>query len=234
MEQEAGYIERAQAGEKEAFEVLMQENTGLVYHVAKRFEGRGVESEDLYQIGCLGLVKAVLRFDTRRGYCFSTYAVPVIMGEIKQYMRDTSSLKLSRELLQKRSIIGKCRQEYEMTHGRSPGVEELVKLTGFEQEEITLAMESLLPLESLDEPLGEEGKNRAELLPEGQDAYGLVLDRVLLSKLLGKLPKEERQLLFYRYYMEYTQSKTATLMGTNQVQISRREKAVLEKLRRQM
>lgn len=231
MEEQAVYIKRAQAGEEEAFCILIRENSGLVHHVAKRFYNRGVEPEDLYQIGCMGLVKAIKRFDTGTAYRFSTYAVPVIMGEIRQFIRSNSQMKISREVQKNRSIVGRCREEFEAKYARTPTIEELETLCGMTAEEITFAMESLLPIESLNEPVGDMQQERQDMLPGGRDEIGLMVNRVCLENLLGQLPGEERKLLYYRYYLDLTQSRTADLLGITQVQVSRREKKVLEKLR---
>lgn len=232
MEQ-AVYIKRAQEGDEEAFCILIRENSALVHHIAGRFEGRGVEREDLYQIGALGLVKAIKGFDLTRGYCFSTYAVPVIVGEIKQYIRADSQMKISREIVRKRGVIGKITHEFEISRGRTPMLSEIVDNTGFSEEEIIFAMESMLPLESLNEPIGEEGERQDFIALERND-YDALVDRVTLQNALDDLHQQDRQLLYYRYFLNLTQSKTAAILGISQGQVCRQEKKVLQNLRTRM
>lgn len=235
MDETTVLIEHAQAGDKEALEVLTRQNSGLVHFIVKRFEHRGVESEDLFQIGCMGLVKSIKRFDTSLGLQFSTYAVPLITGEIKRFLRDDGPVKISRTIKENRSLVLQAREELLEETGREPNLEELAIKTGLEKEDILLALDATAQVESLNMPKpGEEEGERMDALADCKDPYEEFLNRRVLEELLGQLETGEKKLIYLRYYQNLTQSQTAKVLGTNQVQVSRREKKILERLRKKL
>lgn len=252
MEDISVLIKRSQEGDKEAREVLIDKNLGLVKHIARRFLGRGVEPEDLFQIGTIGLMKAIDRFDLSLGLQFSTYAVPVIMGEIKRFLRDDGLVKVSRSVRENSARLSMVREELISRLGREPCLEELMEAAGMSREDAILALEADHVVESL-EGRGEDreeggsplmdrivgdpggGSTCASICPGCEDVEkNRLLDHMLLGNLLDSLPGEERRLIYLRYFREKTQTQIAQELGISQVQVSRREKKILEKLRRQI
>ena len=234
MEHTLALIGRAHQGDKEARDTLFEENTGLIYSVAKRFLGRGVEMEDLFQIGSIGLLKAVDHFDLSFDVRFSTYAVPMIAGEIKRYLRDDGLLKVSRSLKENCARIYQLREELERTLDREPTLEELAGECGMSMEELVLAMESGAEVESLHKTIYQGEGNEISLmdkLPEKVNGQEVLLDRILLEEILGSLDARERRLIYMRYFQEKTQTEIAGELGISQVQVSRLEKRILKNLR---
>jgi RNA polymerase sporulation-specific sigma factor len=227
-------ISRSQEGDKEARELLIEENMGLVHHVAKRFLGRGVEAEDLIQIGSMGLLKAVDRFDLSFGVKFSTYAVPMIAGEIKRFLRDDSMIKISRSFKELAGKAIRLREEILMERGTEPGVEELAGRLGVEPEELLQAMDSSMEVESLQKIIyqGEgEGLSLMDKLEQGKDEQEALTRRLLLEQLLGTLEPRDRHLIILRFFYEQTQTQVAERLGMSQVQVSRLEKKILNTLK---
>lgn len=207
---------------------FIEENLGLVHSLCRRFSGRGIEYDDLYQAGCIGLIKATDAFDGERGVCFSTYAVPVIMGEIKRLFRDGGAVKVSRSVKELGIKIGRERQVLEQRLCREPTVSELAAALSVSAEDITEAMCASQPTVSLTrEEEGEIGEADLPTLSTEDE----ISDRLLIGSALEKLSDTERRLVIYRYYNYFTQSKTAELMSMTQVQVSRAEKKILAKLR---
>ena len=234
MEHTLALIGRAHQGDKEARDTLFEENTGLIYSVAKRFLGRGVEMDDLFQIGSIGLLKAVDHFDLSFDVRFSTYAVPMIAGEIKRYLRDDGLLKVSRSLKENCARIYQLREELERTLDREPTLEELAGECGMSMEELVLAMESGAEVESLHKTIYQGEGNEISLmdkLPEKVNGQEVLLDRILLEEILGSLDARERRLIYMRYFQEKTQTEIAGELGISQVQVSRLEKRILKNLR---
>lgn len=234
MEHTLALIGRSHQGDKEARDTLFEENTGLIYSVAKRFLGRGVEMEDLFQIGSIGLLKAVDNFDLSYDVRFSTYAVPMIAGEIKRYLRDDGILKVSRSLKENCVRIFRIREELEQRLDREPAMEELAKACGMTMEELVLAMESGTEVESLHKTIYQGEGNEISLmdkLPEKVNGQEALLDRILLEEILGSLDARERRLIYLRYFQEKTQTEIAGELGISQVQVSRLEKRILKSLR---
>lgn len=234
MEHTLALIGRSHQGDKEARDTLFEENTGLIYSVAKRFLGRGVEMEDLFQIGSIGLLKAVDHFDLSFDVRFSTYAVPMIAGEIKRYLRDDGLLKVSRSLKENCARIYQLREELERTLDREPTLEELAGECGMSMEELVLAMESGAEVESLHKTIYQGEGNEISLmdkLPEKVNGQEVLLDRILLEEILGSLDARERRLIYMRYFQEKTQTEIAGELGISQVQVSRLEKRILKNLR---
>ncbi len=225
---------RAQGGEIKAREELFEKNTGLIRHVLKRFTARGGRDiEDLYQIGAIGLLKAIARFDTDYGVCFSTYAVPLIMGEIRRFLRDDGIIRVSRGIRENASIIGRERQSFLSEKGREPTMSELSKLTGLDEADIVLALDACCEVESLYKCLNESDGNELMLVDtigETKDSDRL-MDRLFVEELLNKLDGKERELIRLRYYEDRTQVQTAASLGMSQVQVSRLEKKILTRLR---
>ena len=208
---------------------FIEENLGLVHSLCKRFSGRGIEYDDLYQAGCIGLIKATDSFDGERGVCFSTYAVPVIMGEIRRLFRDGGAVKVSRSVKELGMKINREKQSMEQKLCREPTVSELAAALSVSAEDITEAICASQPTVSLTRE--EDGEISETELPT-LSTEDEVSDRLVLDSAIEKLGDSEKQLVIYRYYNYFTQSKTAELMSMSQVQVSRAEKKILAKLRK--
>lgn len=222
-------LARAQSGDQQAREALVKENLALVKFIVKRFQGRA-EYDDLYQYGCMGLLKAVDRFDPAYAVRFSTYAVPVIMGEIRRFLRDDGPIHVSRTIHERARRIGAFMQDYEAEHGFSPSVDETASALGMEPGDVLLALNSRGRVRSLNEPVGGEGDLRLmDVL--GTEPMAAVDKRLTLSKLLRDLSDEERMLIVRRYFKSHTQTQIARDMGVSQVQISRMESRILKRMR---
>ncbi len=234
MEHTLALIEKAHGGDKEARETLVEENMGLVYTIARRFGGRGHEPEDLVQIGSIGLLKAIDKFDTSFDVRFSTYAVPMISGEIKRFLRDDGMIKVSRSLKETAGKACMAREILEKRNGREPTLEEISAEIGAAREDIVLAMESAAEVESLHKTIY-QGDGSAILLmdrlEERRNPNEELLNSMLLRGLLEGLPETERTLICLRYFEEKTQTEVAERLGISQVQVSRYEKKILRKLR---
>ena len=230
MDRTEELIRRSQDGDKAARDTLIEENMGLIHHVAKRFLGRGVEAEDLFQIGAIGLLKAVDRFDLGFGVRFSTYAVPMIAGEIRRFLRDDSMIKVSRSLKELAVKAARLREQLLMERGAEPGVEELAGRLGVEAEELVQAMDSCTEVESLQKVISQgdsEGTSLLERVEQGRDEQEELLRRMLLEELLAALDPKERRLIVPRFFHDRTQSQVAEELGMSQVQVSRLEKKIL-------
>ena len=235
MEHTLALIGRAHQGDKVARDKVYEENTGLIYSVVKRFAGRGVEAEDLFQIGSIGLLKAVDKFDTSFKVKFSTYAVPMIIGEIRRYLRDTGIIKVSRSLKESQYRVFKIREDLEKKLGREPSVTELAEAAEISLEELNIVLEAGAEVESLHKTIYQgEGTERSLLdkIPEKENRQEKLLDKVLLEELLGRLEAEERKLIYMRYFQEMTQTEIARQLHISQVQVSRMEKRILKKLKK--
>ena len=234
MEHTLALIGLAHQGDKEARDTIFEENTGLIYSVAKRFLGRGVEMEDLFQIGSIGLLKAVDKFDTGFDVKFSTYAVPMIAGEFRRFLRDDGMLKVSRSIKENCSKVFQTRAELERTLGREPDMEELARAVNMAPEELAMTMEAGAPVESIYKTVYQgEGKEitLADRLEEKENRQENLLNRILLEEVLGKLEKDERRLICMRYFQDMTQTEIAGILGISQVQVSRMEKRIIKQLR---
>ena len=223
-------LRRAQDGDREAAEALVLENSGLIWSVARRYFGRGVDPDDLYQLGSLGFLKAIRGFDTAYGTQFSTYAVPKIAGEIRRFLRDDGTVKVSRGLKERAMQIRAVRNTLEQRLGREPKLSELSEEMGLAPEEIAAAETAVSPAESLQRPNGSEGFTLESILGDyGQEER--LLDRVSLSEALGKIAERERQVVALRYFHGMTQDACAKVLGVSQVQVSRLERRAMEHLR---
>ena len=237
MDRTEELIRRSQDGDKAARETLIEENLGLIHHVVKRFLGRGVEAEDLFQIGAVGLVKAVDRFDLSFGVRFSTYAVPMIAGEIKRFLRDDSMIKVSRSLKELVVKAARLREQLLMERGEEPGVDELARRLKVEPEELVQAMDSSIEVESLQKVIcqgSSEGVSLMERVEQGHDEQEELLRRMLLEELLSSLEPRERRLIVLRFFYDRTQTQVAMELGMSQVQVSRLEKKILSALKEKM
>ena len=209
---------------------------GLVWSVVRRFDGRKAEKEDLFQIGSIGLLKAIDKFDESYGVCFSTYAVPMIAGEIRRYLRDNSMIRVSRSLKESAVQMYRCMEKLEKTLGRDPTIQEIADEMGTDPEELSLIMEANMDVESLQQVVYRNDGNEMTLmdrLEDQHDAQEVLLDRMLLDQLLSGLTEQEKQLICMRYVQEKTQSDIAGKLGVSQVQVSRMEKRIIKKIRTQ-
>ena len=231
MEQDAfALIRLAQAGDEGACARLVEENSPLVWSVARRFFGRGVDPEDLYQLGCVGFLKAVRGFDTGFGTRFSTYAVPKISGEIRRFLRDDGAVKVSRSLKERSRAVRLARSELEQALGRDPTLSELSARTGIAPEELAMAEQATGAAESLQQESGEARFTLEQVLgDEGQEER--LIERFALDEAMAALPERERMVISLRFFHGLTQDKTAKVLGISQVQVSRLERRALEAMR---
>ena len=223
-------IARAQRGDREASELLVAENAGLIWSVAKRFLGRGTEAEDLYQLGCLGFLKAVEGFDLGYGTQFSTYAVPKITGEIRRFLRDDGAIKVSRSIKERSNAVRQMRSRLSSALGREPSLQELSEHTGFSPEEIAEAETATREVESINRESGEEGFTLENVLTDTESEEGL-LEKIALRQAISELPQRERTVISLRYFHGLTQDRVAKVLGVSQVQVSRIEKKAIGILR---
>ena len=212
---------RAQEGDLCARDDVFNENTGLIYMVIKRFLGRGYDSDELFQIGSIGLLKAIERFDTTSDYAFSTYAVPMIIGEIRRFLRDDNMVHISRKIKEDARKIAIVREQEQKQHNRSLTVDEVQKLTGLSHEEVVLATEAYTQPEELTE------YQPVATIEDKEE----IINRLLVKQLLDELDERDRKLIELRYICEKTQAQTAEILGMNQVGVSRREKDILKRMR---
>ena len=234
MEHTLALIKSAHEGDKNARDTLIEENIGLVWSIVKRFQNRGVEMEDLFQIGSIGLIKAVDKFDLSYEVQFSTYAVPMIAGEIKRFLRDDGMLKVSRPLKEMAGKAYGVRETLEKKSGREPTVTEIAEEMEVPVEELMMAMEAGAQVESLQQVIYQGDGNDISLLDkleEKENANEKLLNRLFLEEILGELDGKERELIFKRYFLEKTQSAIAEEMGISQVQVSRMEKKIIKEMR---
>ncbi|MBR4627929.1 MAG: sigma-70 family RNA polymerase sigma factor [Ruminococcus sp.] len=208
---------------------LAEENLGLIHLCANRFRGRGIEYEELYSAGCMGLMKAIRAFDTSRGVKFSTYAVPVILGEIKRLFRDGGTVRVSRGLKELSQRIQKMCENFRAQEGREPTVSELAELSGESVSDVSEALCVIQPALSL---TSEEDDSQIDIPSEAPD--GAIVDTLALRQVMSRLPAQDRALLELRYFRELTQSAAAKILGMTQVQVSRREKKLLAQLRKEL
>jgi RNA polymerase sporulation-specific sigma factor len=227
-------IERAHGGDKEAREKLIVENMGLIWSIVRRFAGRGYEQEDLFQIGSIGLIKAVDKFDTSYDVQFSTYAVPMIAGEIKRFLRDDGMIKVSRSMKEIAYKAYLAREQLERKLKREPALSEIAAEIGVTSEELAQAIDASAEIESLHKVIYQGDGSDISLmdkLPQQGDPCEELMNHMLLEEMLSKLDKKERQLIYMRYYQDKTQTEIAKVMGVSQVQVSRLEKKILKKMK---
>lgn len=234
MENTLALLERAHEGDKEARERLVEENMGLVFTVVRRFQGRGCDREDLIQIGSIGLLKAIDHFDLAFEVRFSTYAVPMIAGEIKRFLRDDGMIRVSRLLKEAAAKAYRARESLEKQNGNEPTMDEIARETGISAEELVLAMDAVSDVESLNQTVY-SGDGAPVLLgdrlPDRKDHNEELLNRMLLAQLLQMLEPEEQEIIRMRYFEDMTQVQVAARLGMTQVQVSRAEKRILRRMR---
>ena len=227
----------AQSGDERACESLVIENTALVKSIALKFRDRGTEFEDLMQIGTIGMIKAIRSFDVERGTAFSTYAVPLIVGEIRRHLRDDGLIRVSRNYKRTGIIIMREKNRIMIEEGREAGIGELAALAGVTPEEAAISLEAVSPITSLsDSVFGEDSKTYDAMIPDRESADELenLKDRIALSQAINKMPPDWRKIVLLRYYRNMTQQEVANLMGLSQVKVSREEKKIMSFLRGEM
>lgn len=249
MEEMSVLIARSQAGENSAREVLIEKNLGLVHHIVRRFAGRGYEMEDLFQIGTIGLMKAIDKFDLSVGVKFSTYAVPMIAGEIKRFLRDDGPVKVSRTIKENGLKVRMARERLHANEGREPTLNELAEASGISVEDVVVAMEANIEVESIYAAVYQDDGSEVYLVDKvvgGPNGVGFsavggcdrmdvekedLLNHMLLKQLLDELEPTDRKLICMRYFQNKTQVEIAGILGISQVQVSRLEKKILLRMR---
>lgn len=231
------YIKRAHEGDKEARDLLVTENLGLIWSIVRRFAGRGYEMEDLFQIGTIGLMKAIDKFDLSMEVKLSTYAVPMIMGEIRRFLRDDGMLKVSRPIKELAAKAGMAREKLEFSLGREPTLDEIANAVGASREEVAVSLEAGAEVESIYRPVSKEdegGSCLLDKLAEPSSENEEILNRLVLENLIRDLNPQERQVIMGRYFENRTQTAIAETLGISQVQVSRMEKKILREMREKL
>ncbi len=234
MEETTKLIQLAHEGDQSAREQLVLDNVGLVWSIVRRFAGRGHELEDLYQIGCIGLIKAIDKFNLEFDVKFSTYAVPMITGEIKRFLRDDGMIKVSRSLKELGMRISSIREKMIWELGREPGLEELAVRAGVSREEVAASMEASVEVESIYRTVGsgeDQNLRLLDKLPDEHEQQEELLNKMVLKQLLEQLSPKDREIIMRRYFENQTQSQIAADLNISQVQVSRLEKKILRKMR---
>ena len=228
-------IRAAQNGDEKAMELLIEENNGLIWSIVKRFCDRGHEKEDIYQIGTMGFIKAIKRFDASFEVKLSTYAVPYMIGEIKRFIRDDGPIKVSRSLKELAIKIKGLQKEYLEKNGEEITMSKMAELLHTDKEEIAAAMEYSRPMESINEDVYEEGKtSKIEKISTGQDEMAQMIDKIVLRQLINNLQTREKEIVILRYFKNKTQCQVAKILGITQVQVSRIEKKILGSMRQKL
>lgn len=227
-------IKMAQDGDMSAMEALIKRNTPLIYKAAHCYMGRGgTDFEDLVQIGSIGMLKAVRTFDFERGCAFSTYAVPLIIGEIRRYLRDDGQMKISRTYKHNSAVIIAEREKFSKEHGREPSISELSEICGMSVETINESLDATAPVHSLSDLIAGDDMTVEDTVPS-DFSFDEKIEGIALRESLSSLPPLWRQIITLRYYKDYSQDQTARTLGLSQVKISREEKKIFEKLRRDL
>ena len=237
MEDTIVLLERSHKGDKEAREELVEKNLGLVHHIVRRFAGRGYDMEDLFQIGSIGLLKAIDKFDLQYDVKFSTYAVPMIAGEIKRFSRDDGMIKMSRSLKETAMKARVAQEKLSHEKGREATLEEISKEIGMEMSDVVMALDANVEVESLYKTIyqGDGGDiYLMDKLKEERDGNEGVMNRMVIEGLLKNLDEKEREIIILRYFQDKTQSEIALALGISQVQVSRLEKRILRQMRERL
>ena len=221
------YIKLAQENNEEAMEILLKNNSGLIWNIVKRFMGRGYELDDLYQIGSIGLIKAIKRFDIHLDVQLSTYAVPYIMGEIKRFIRDDGIIKVSRQTKELAVKIKQIQNEYLGKNGKEISIVEISEILKISKEEIAAAIDSIYSMDGANE----DDRMLIEKIADNTDEYTRVVNKITLNEMIAQLEEREKEVIFLRFYKEQTQAQVGKILGITQVQVSRIEKKVLDKMR---
>lgn len=226
-------LEAAKNGDKNAAEQILIENSALIWSIVRRFFGRGVDCDDLYQLGCMGFIKAIQGFDSSYGTQFSTYAVPKITGEIRRFLRDDGTVKVSRSIKERAGTVKNARVSLEQKLGRDPYISEIAELTGFTPEDIAVAETATTATESLQREMGEDGLTLEGVLGDFLQEEKM-LEQLSLKEAVSALPEREKLVIMLRYYRGMTQDSAAKVLKVSQVQVSRIEKRAIELLRKQL
>ena len=237
MDNTIALIRKSHEGDEAARARLVEENTGLIWCVARRFYGRGIEPEDLFQIGSIGLLKAIDKFDLSFDVKFSTYAVPMISGEIKRFLRDDGIIKVSRSLKEIAYKAYLATEKIREKEGREPGIEEIAREIDVEKEELVLALEAGSDVESLQKTIYQGEGNEILLMDkivEEEEREEEILNHLFLKQLLNELDERDRELIYLRYFANKTQGEVGMVLGISQVQVSRMEKKILQELRKRV
>lgn len=229
-------IIEAQNKSEEAMNKILTNNSGLIWSIVNRFLGRGYSKEELYQIGCIGLIKAVQRFDIRFEVKISTFAVPYIMGEIKRFLRDDGPIKISRSIKELGAKIREVQREYLTKNGRDIKISEIAKILNVSAEDIAVALDATKPIDSIDEDAyeGEEKESKISKISNNKDDVGDLINKITIKKLIKELDSRQQQIIVLRYFKEKTQTEVAKALGISQVQVSRIEKKVLLEMRKKI
>lgn len=232
-------IERAQNGSKDDMTKLVEDNNGLIWSIVRRFSGRGFEIDDLYQIGCIGFIKSIQRFDTSFEVRLSTYAVPYILGEIKRYIRDDGPIKVSRSIKELNVKIIELQKEYYNKYGKEITLEEISKELRTSKEEITMALDSTRPVDSIEEAQYRDNKTDKtvsilEQLSTGKDEQTEITNKIAIKNLISELGEKEKEIIMLRYYKQKTQMQVSKILGITQVQVSRIERKILDDMKRKL
>lgn len=230
-------IIKAQQNSEQALNKIVQNNSGLIWSIVNRFTGRGYAKEDLYQIGCIGLIKAVKRFDTSYNVKITTYSVPYIIGEIKRFIRDDGPIKISRSIKELAYKINEIQRKAINETGEEKTIIELAKELKVEKEDIVIALEANRKLESIDEEIYNEensGESKISRITNHKDEANRIIDRICIKELISELEVRERKIIVLRYYKDKTQAEVAKILGITQVQVSRIEKKILTEMRRKI
>lgn len=223
-------IASSQAGNADAKQMLIEENAGLIWSVTRRFLGRGVESDDLYQLGCLGFLKAVDGFDLQYGTQFSTYAVPKIAGEIRRFLRDDGAVKVSRSIKEQAMQVNTVRSKMSYLLGREPTLSEISDQTGIPVDEIAMIENATAMVESIHQPNGQDGFTLESVLSDTESEEQMI-EKVILRQSVSQLPEREKMVIHLRFFHSLTQERVAKIMSVSQVQVSRIEKRAILRLR---
>lgn len=230
-------ILEAQRGSQEALTKIVTKNSGLVWSIVNRFSNRGYSKEELYQIGCVGLIKSIKRFDIKYDVRFSTYAVPYILGEIKRFLRDDTPIKISRKVKEIHIKIREIQDEYLKQNGKEISIKEISDKLDIPREEIAAAIQALKPVESIDEEAYKDnsnGESRISKINKNQDETNELINRLTIQKLINDLDNRNRDIIILRYFENKTQQEVAKILGVSQVQVSRIEKKILLSMREKM
>ena len=235
FENDNNSIKRAQEGDKFELERLIRQNSGLIWSIVKRFKGRGFELEDLYQVGCVGFIKSIKRFDTSFEVKLSTYTVPYILGEIKRHIRDDGTIKVSRSIKELQVKIRQIQDEYQNTYKQEISLEEIAKKLKISKEDVAIALEANNPIESIDgtyvSEKGDKSISLIEKIPARENEEEKITNIIALKEAINKLPSQDRQIIMLRFYKEKTQAEVAKILGVSQVQVSRTERRILDKMK---
>ena len=238
FENDNNSIKRAQEGDRFELDRLIRQNNGLIWSIVKRFANRGYELEDLYQIGCIGFIKSIKRFDTSFDVKLSTYTVPYILGEIKKHIRDDGPVKVSRSIKELYIKIRELQKEYLIKKGKEITIEEMSKILKVSKEDINIAIESARPVESIENKVfadkGEKTISIADKISTQKDEQELITNKIVIKDLIKGLEDKDKEVILLRFYKEKTQAQIAKILGITQVQVSRIEKRILESMKKQL